>query len=425
MRIEECKVYLENPSDKKAPEKQFVFDSAYDGNSSNETIYGDICYSLVESVLEGYNSTIFAYGQTGCGKSHTMQGPTLSKLVDGQEVDTQSLQATKNNGIISNSFDHLFEAISVQTDVRYLVVVSYLEIYNENIRDLLNNDTQNNLKLKENPTEGVFVESLSRHPVHNVTECEQLLLYGTKNRKTGVTLMNSGSSRSHSIFIINVEQISKSPNEHGETDDCMIRKGKLNLVDLAGSERANKTGASGETMKEATKINLSLSALGNVISALVDGKTKHVPYRDSKLTRLLQDSLGGNTKTLVRISTRFGSNVLTLRVYRWLHVYHPLIITMKKLCPRYATHRGLRTSQTNQRSTKTRKTQCSASTKVRSTCCERCLKSLAEVLEKVLNIRLTFKNKSNKKRGRLRKNLKKKQKICAKNTNNRRGRRRN
>lgn len=109
----------------------------------------------------------------------------------------------------------------------------------------------------------------------------------------------AGSSRSHSIFIINVEQISNSPNEQGESDDCIIRKGKLNLVDLAGSERANKTGATGERMKEATKINLSLSALGNVISALVDGKTKHVPYRDSKLTRLLQDSLGGNTKTLM------------------------------------------------------------------------------------------------------------------------------
>lgn len=108
----------------------------------------------------------------------------------------------------------------------------------------------------------------------------------------------AGSSRSHSIFIINVEQISKAPSE--QCDNGMIRKGKLNLVDLAGSERANKTGATGERMKEATKINLSLSALGNVISALVDGKTKHVPYRDSKLTRLLQDSLGGNTKTLVR-----------------------------------------------------------------------------------------------------------------------------
>lgn len=190
VRIEECKVYLENPSDKKAPEKQFVFDSAYDGKSSNDAIYGDICYSLVESVLEGYNSTIFAYGQTGCGKSHTMQGPTLSKLVDGQPVDTNAIHNSKNNGIISNAFDHLFEAISVAHDVRYLVVCSYLEIYNETIRDLLNNDQQNNLKLKENPTEGVVVESLSRHPVQNVAECEQLLLFGAKNRKVGATMMN-------------------------------------------------------------------------------------------------------------------------------------------------------------------------------------------------------------------------------------------
>lgn len=190
VRIEECKVYLENPSDKKAPEKQFVFDSAYDGKSSNDAIYGDICYSLVESVLEGYNSTIFAYGQTGCGKSHTMQGPTLSKLVDGHPVDTNAVHNSKNNGIISNAFDHLFEAISVAHDVRYLVVCSYLEIYNETIRDLLNNDQQNNLKLKENPTEGVVVESLSRHPVQNVAECEQLLLFGAKNRKVGATMMN-------------------------------------------------------------------------------------------------------------------------------------------------------------------------------------------------------------------------------------------
>lgn len=191
-------MYLENPSDKKAPEKQFVFDNAYDGNSSNETIYGDICYSLVESVLEGYNSTIFAYGQTGCGKSHTMQGPVLSKLVDGHEIDPKILHSSKNNGIISNSFEHLFEAISVSGTIRYLVVVSYLEIYNENIRDLLNNDTHNNLKLKENPTEGVVVESLSRHPVQNMAECEKLLLMGTKNRKVGATLMNGIIARGSS-----------------------------------------------------------------------------------------------------------------------------------------------------------------------------------------------------------------------------------
>jgi kinesin family protein 3/17 len=131
-----------------------------------------------------------------------MQGPTLSKLVDGQEVDTSKPQVAKNNGIISHSFEHLFEAISVAHDVQYLVVVSYLEIYNENIRDLLSNDTSNNLKLKENPTEGVVVDNLSRHPVHNISECEQLLLFGAKNRKVGVTLMNGNDCKIVVIIII-------------------------------------------------------------------------------------------------------------------------------------------------------------------------------------------------------------------------------
>lgn len=216
--------------------------------------------------MEGYNSTIFAYGQTGCGKSHTMQGPIISSLVDNMSSDEPNLrQQTKSNGIISHSFEHLFEAISVSTDVRYLVIVSYLEIYNENVRDLLNNNSGTNLKLKEIPSEGIVVENLSKHPVHNVAECENLLLMGSKNRKVGSTLMNAGSSRSHSIFIINVEQISKS-NDLGND---IIKKGKLNLVDLAGSERATKTGATGDQMKEATKINLSLSALGNVISGIL------------------------------------------------------------------------------------------------------------------------------------------------------------
>lgn len=133
---------------------------------------------------------------------------------------------------------------------------------------------------------------LSLHTVNSVSECESVMEQGWKNRSVGATLMNADSSRSHSIFTIHVEQMETSGGKH-------IKKGKLNLVDLAGSERQCKTGATGDRLKEATKINLSLSALGNVISALVDGKSKHIPYRDSKLTRLLQDSLGGNTKTLM------------------------------------------------------------------------------------------------------------------------------
>lgn len=204
-------------------------------------------------------------------------------------------------GLISRSFDHIFEAMSVTSGIRYLPLVSYLEIYNENIRDLLNPSiSSSTLVLKEQPNEGVVVQNLSTHAVHSAEECEQLLAIGTKNRMVGATLMNAGSSRSHSIFIINLEQITTSNGcANGSDDIATIKKGKLNLVDLAGSERQAKTGATGDRLKEATKINLSLSALGNVISALVDGKSKHIPYRDSKLTRLLQDSLGGNTKTIM------------------------------------------------------------------------------------------------------------------------------
>lgn len=250
---------------------------------------------MLQNVLEGYNGTIFAYGQTGCGKSHTMQGPDIPP--DIIMTSEQSAQ----RGIIPRSFDHIFEAISVTTGVRFLPLVSYLEIYNENIRDLLcPNTPSSSLILKEQANEGIVVQNLSTHAVHTAEECEQLLAIGTKNRVVGATLMNAGSSRSHSIFIINVEQITTSNGNSCNVEEvASIKKGKLNLVDLAGSERQNKTGATGDRLREATKINLSLSALGNVISALVDGKSKHIPYRDSKLTRLLQDSLGGNTKTLM------------------------------------------------------------------------------------------------------------------------------
>lgn len=176
--------------------------------------------------------------------------------------------------------------------------MSYLEIYNENIRDLLNgsesaNGSVTNHQLKDVPGIGVTVPTLTTQPVMNAQECHNWLSLGNTNRITAATLMNEKSSRSHTIFTISLERI------HGESGGDLnattsvpliggIRRGKLNMVDLAGSERQSKTGAFGERLKEATKINLSLSALGNVISALVDGKTKHVPYRDSKLTRLLQ-----------------------------------------------------------------------------------------------------------------------------------------
>ncbi|XP_050100574.1 osmotic avoidance abnormal protein 3 [Anopheles aquasalis] len=297
IQIDNAAVNLDNPNDRNAPQKSFQFDNAYGYAATTENIYSDICYSLVESVLEGYNATIFAYGQTGCGKSHTMQGTTYN-------MSAADPNNANNIGIIPRSFEHIFEAISLANEVRYLVLVSYLEIYNETIRDLLQpaqsspsgTGTASSLPIKEVPGEGVMVQNLSLHAVHGMKECIELLELGAKNRMVGATLMNIESSRSHSIFTISLEQMSTSVTG---TEGAAIKRGKLNLVDLAGSERQSKTGATGDRLKEATKINLSLSALGNVISALVDGKTKHIPYRDSKLTRLLQDSLGGNTKTLM------------------------------------------------------------------------------------------------------------------------------
>ncbi|XP_026815312.1 osmotic avoidance abnormal protein 3 isoform X2 [Rhopalosiphum maidis] len=278
---EKCTCSIVNPTDGSAPPKTFTFDGVYGPDSNTEQIYNDIAYPFVEGILEGYNCTVFAYGQTGCGKSFSMQG-----------VDSPPHQ----RGIIPRAFEHVFEAISVTDDVKFLVLASYIEIYNEEVRDLLSTDTKRRLELKENPERGVYVHELSHHAVHDVIECQKLMEQGWRNRATGATMMNADSSRSHSIFTISVEMMSTSQ----DVDEIKsIKRGKLSLVDLAGSERQAKTGASGDRLREATKINLSLSALGNVISALVDGKAKHIPYRDSKLTRLLQDSLGGNTKTLM------------------------------------------------------------------------------------------------------------------------------
>ncbi|XP_031320108.2 kinesin-like protein KIF17 isoform X2 [Camelus dromedarius] len=222
--------FIQNPAAVDQPPKQFTFDGAYYMDHFTEQIYNEIAYPLVE-----------------CAEN-----------------------------------------------TKFLVRASYLEIYNEDVRDLLGADTKQKLEMKEHPEKGVYVKGLSMHTVHSVAQCEHIMETGWKNRSVGYTLMNKDSSRSHSIFTISIEIY--AVDERGKDH---LRAGKLNLVDLAGSERQSKTGATGERLKEATKINLSLSALGNVISALVDGRCKHIPYRDSKLTRLLQDSLGGNTKTLM------------------------------------------------------------------------------------------------------------------------------
>ena len=202
----------------------------------------------------------------------------------------------EEKGIIPHAFDHIFGYIDEKEGTtKFLVRASYLEIYNEEIRDLLSHKGKIKLNLAESKETGVFVKGLTMIIVKSIPEIEKIMNEGTLNRQTAETKMNKESSRSHSIFTIYIE----TAEESKDGEDSRIKAGKLNLVDLAGSERQSKTGATGQTLKEATKINLSLSALGNVISALVDGKSSHIPYRDSKLTRLLQDSLGGNTKTVM------------------------------------------------------------------------------------------------------------------------------
>lgn len=292
-------VEIRNPNaSSREPPKSFTFDCVYDWNSKQRDLYDETFRPLVESVLNGFNGTIFAYGQTGTGKTYTMEGVRSDE---------------NQRGVIPNSFEHIFTHISRTQNQQYLVRASYLEIYQEEVRDLLAKDQTKRLELKERPDTGVYVKDLSSFVTKSVKEIEHVMTVGNTNRSVGSTNMNEHSSRSHAIFIITIEC-----SELGPDGENHIRVGKLNLVDLAGSERQAKTGAAGERLKEATKINLSLSALGNVISALVDGKSHHIPYRDSKLTRLLQDSLGGNAKTVMvanvgPASYNYDETVTTLR----------------------------------------------------------------------------------------------------------------
>uniref|UniRef100_A0A8C0YQJ3 Kinesin-like protein n=1 Tax=Cyprinus carpio carpio TaxID=630221 RepID=A0A8C0YQJ3_CYPCA len=262
------------------PPKTFTFDTVFSPDSKQLDVYNLTARPIVDSVLEGYNGTIFAYGQTGTGKTFTMEGVRA---------------VPELRGIIPNSFAHIFGHIAkAEGDTRFLVRVSYLEIYNEEVKDLLGKDQMQRLEVKERPDVGVYIKDLSGYVVNNADDMDRIMTLGHKNRSVGATNMNEHSSRSHAIFTITIEC-----SEKGVDGDQHVRMGKLHLVDLAGSERQGKTGATGQRLKEATKINLSLSTLGNVISALVDGKSTHVPYRNSKLTRLLQDSLGGNSKTMM------------------------------------------------------------------------------------------------------------------------------
>ena len=235
--------------------------------------------STVDDVLNGYNGTVFAYGQTGAGKSYTMMG---------------DMEDERSKGIIPRIVEQLFSAIfAAPPHIEYTVRVGYLEIYMERIRDLLN-PANDNLPVHEEKNRGVYVKGLVELYVASVGEVYTIMQRGQKARVVAATNMNQESSRSHSIFVITITQ--------KDTSTGSQKSGTLYLVDLAGSEKVGKTGASGQTLEEAKKINKSLSALGMVINSLTDGKSSHIPYRDSKLTRILQESLGGNSRTTLIIN---------------------------------------------------------------------------------------------------------------------------
>ncbi|XP_072569448.1 kinesin-like protein KIF1B isoform X8 [Paramormyrops kingsleyae] len=287
-----------NPKNPKEPAKSFSFDYSYWSHTSPDDscfasqnqVYNDIGKEMLEHAFEGYNVCIFAYGQTGAGKSYTMMG----KQEEGQE------------GIIPQLCEELFEMINDNSkeDLSYSVEVSYMEIYCERVRDLLNPKNKGNLRVREHPLMGPYVEDLSKLAVTSYTDIADLMDAGNKARTVAATNMNETSSRSHAVFTIVFTQ----RKHDSETDLSTEKVSKISLVDLAGSERADSTGAKGTRLKEGANINKSLTTLGKVISALAEvdnctskskkkKKTDFIPYRDSVLTWLLRENLGGNSRT--------------------------------------------------------------------------------------------------------------------------------
>ena len=257
---------------------RFNFDRIFPPSSTQQDIYDFGVKGIIDSVLDGYNGTVLAYGQTSSGKTYTMQG----------EMDEERKQ-----GIIPRMINHVFKYIYKNEGTDFMIKVSMIEIYQEKIRDLFD-VSRVNLNIREDSIKGIYVDGASERYVGCVNDVLALLEMGSANRAQAATNMNEHSSRSHSIFILTINQTNKI--------EGFSKIGKLYLVDLAGSEKISKTGATGHTLEEAKIINKSLTTLGRVINNLTDGKSTHIPYRESKLTRVLQESLGGNSKTCLIIT---------------------------------------------------------------------------------------------------------------------------
>ncbi|KAF4036520.1 Kinesin motor domain [Phytophthora infestans] len=268
-------------------DKRFHFDAAFPATSKQERVYTTLVAPMVDQFFCGYNATVFAYGQTGSGKTFTMGN------------DFGSNAAQQNRGVIPRVIENVFKRITASRNShRFVIKLSYLEILNEEVRDLLpisSDELRQSLSIRGDGERGIFVHGLRDHVVHSTNEALRLLRSGAQLRATAATSMNVSSSRSHAICTLAMEFRQVAAEGVKET-----RYSKFHLVDLAGSERARRTNTQGARFKEGVNINRGLLALGNVINALSErSRQAHVPYRDSKLTRLLQDSLGGNSKTLM------------------------------------------------------------------------------------------------------------------------------
>lgn len=268
------------PSSDHSSPLTFTFDYIFTSESSQQQVYTQAAKPIIEDVIHGFNGTIFAYGQTASGKTHTMTGHDI--------YDPYTM------GIVPRMITTVFDTIeSADDNIEFSLKVSYCELYLEKINDLI--DIQKKaLKIRQDKTKGIYIADLSEHYVSSDFDIYELLRIGTENRQVSCNKMNARSSRSHTIFSLTITQ--------NNALDLSAKVGKMSLVDLAGSERVAKTNAEGLRLKELKTINKSLNTLGLVINQLTDGKSSHIPYRDSKLTRILQDSLGGNSKTAIFVT---------------------------------------------------------------------------------------------------------------------------
>ncbi|XP_053788647.1 kinesin-like protein KIF27 [Vidua chalybeata] len=265
----------------------FTFDFVFGKNSTQEEVYAVCIKPLLVSLTEGYNATVFAYGQTGSGKTYTIGGDHIASV------------AADERGIIPRAIQELFHHISEHRNINFRVKVSYIEVYKDELRDLLELETSvKDLHIREDEKGNTVIVGAKEFQVECADEVISLLESGNAARHTGTTQMNEHSSRSHAIFTISIHQKQSAEYQNAAQDSIAS---KFHFVDLAGSERVAKTGNTGERFKESVQINSGLLALGNVISALGDPKRKsvHIPYRDAKITRILKDSLGGNAKTVM------------------------------------------------------------------------------------------------------------------------------